>query len=131
MHAESDEHREFLRVDHEISIHYQEVRPNGLSHKTDILTRNISPSGLLFRTKNIPPAISSIVAVEPDPKMLNICSEIEADLIIRNNRIFGRVVRIAEGEPGLSYDVGICFLRKKELTDKEIEELLPESNFQK
>ena len=56
--------------------------------------------------------------------MMNICAEIEEDLVIWKNGVYGRVVRIAEGEPGKSYDVGVCFLRKKNMTDDEIKALL-------
>lgn len=126
MKGYSDERREFLRVDHETLLNYKEVKGDRLSPKNEILTRNVSACGLLFRTSNIPPALSSVIWVELDPKLLSICSEIEKDLVIRSGGIFGRVVRIAEGEPGVSYDVGVCFLRKKNMTDKEIMELLPE-----
>ena len=58
--------------------------------------------------------------------MMSVCSEIEDDLLIHNGGIFGRVVRIAEGEPAKSYDVGIAFLRKKSMTQEEIEQLVSE-----
>jgi hypothetical protein len=70
--------------------------------------------------------LSSIVWVEMDEHMMNICSEIEQDLVIHKNGVFGRVVRIAEGEPGKSYDIGVCFIRKANLTPKELKELIPE-----
>ncbi|HNX90420.1 MAG TPA: hypothetical protein PKY78_08820 [Candidatus Omnitrophota bacterium] len=125
MSSEFEEKREFLRIDLSETLAVREVKANKLSPRSEILTRNVSPSGVLIRTANIPPALSSILWIELDQKMMNICSEIETDLIIRGGGVYGRVVRIAEGEPGLSYDVGVCFLRRKNLTDLELEEILP------
>ncbi len=123
MHAFQEDNREFLRVDHEALLNLREIKGHKTSSKGEILMRNVSPCGLLFRATMVPPALSSLIWVELDPKVLNICSEIEEDLILSNGGILGRVVRIAEGEPGQSYDVGVCFLRKKNMTDEEIEEI--------
>ena len=119
----SQERREFLRMDYERDVKFRELRGEKLSTKTQAATRNISACGLLFRTGSIPPALSSIIWVELDQKMTNICSEVEGDLIIHNGGVFGRVVRISEGEPGQSYDIGIAFLRRKDVTEDQIEEL--------
>ena len=124
MHAEQEERREFLRVDYEQGVKFRELKGEKLSQKSDILTRNMSACGLLFRTESLPPALSSVIWIELDPKMVSICSEIEGDLVIHKGGIFGRVVRIAEGEPGKSYDIGIAFLRRKDMSEAEISELL-------
>ncbi|MBF0252610.1 MAG: PilZ domain-containing protein [Candidatus Omnitrophica bacterium] len=118
-----EEQREFLRMDHETAVDFREVKTDKLSNKSHIMTRNISASGLLFRTTNIPPALSSTIWVQLDDKMLNICSEIEEDLIMKDEGVLGRVVRISEGEPGVSYDIGICFIRKSSLSEVEIQQL--------
>ncbi|MBD3296653.1 MAG: hypothetical protein GF392_04735 [Candidatus Omnitrophica bacterium] len=125
MHSDVDDKREFLRVDHEIPLNFKVMGADKMLSKPDIESRNISASGLLFRTTRdcSIPALSSIVWVELDPRMMNICSEIEDDLIVHNNGVFGRVVRIAEGTPGQSYDVGVCFLRKKDMSEDEIQSL--------
>ena len=127
MHNEEDK-REFLRVDYEKELNFKVFSGEKLSKKSDIFSRNISAAGLLFRTpaESSIPTLSSIVWIELDPKIMSICSEIEEDLIIHNNGIFGRVVRIAEGEPGQSYDIGICFLRKQNMTEDEIKTLISE-----
>jgi hypothetical protein len=128
MHAEweGEERREFLRVDYEKSLNFKELKGEKLSPKGEAVSRNVSACGILFRTEKMPPALSSVIWLELDTKMMNICSEIEDDLIIHNGGIFGRVVRIAEGEPGKSYDVGVAFLRRKSMTEKEIQQLLAE-----
>ena len=128
MHADLEEKREFLRVEHEAPLKFKILSGDKLAAKADVFSRNVSACGLLFRTasESSIPALSSIIWIELDPKMLNICAEIEKDLVIHKNGIFGRVVRIAEGEPGKSYDVGICFLRKKDMTTEEIQALTTE-----
>ncbi len=126
MCAEYEEKREFLRVDHETPLNFKILKDDKMVVKSDIFSRNVSACGILFRTgsESSIPALSSVVWLELDEKMMNICSEIENDLIIHNNGIFGRVVRIAEGEPGKSYDVGVAFLRRKDLTEEEIKDLM-------
>ncbi|MBD3379180.1 MAG: hypothetical protein GF408_01815 [Candidatus Omnitrophica bacterium] len=123
-----EEKREFLRVDLEKPLNFKTLKGEKLVTRPDVLSRNISASGLLLRTStesSIPP-LSSIVWIEVDDKIMNICAEIEEDLIIHKNGIFGRVVRIAEGEEGKSYDVGICFLRKKDMAPEDIQSLISE-----
>jgi len=122
--TEHEEKREFLRVDYEKDVNFKELRGEKLSQKAGMHTRNISACGLMFRTSSLPPALSSVIWIELDQKMQGICSEIEEDLIIHNGGVFGRVVRIAEGEPGVSYDIGVAFLRKKDMTESEINELI-------
>ena len=127
MYADTDDRRECLRIDHEAALNYKEVKETKLSTKTEMLTMNVSATGLLIRTSSVPPALSSTIWIELDPKMINICSEIESDLIIKDGGVFGRVVRISEGEPGVSYDVGICFLRKKSIPEQDLDNLLDKS----
>lgn len=128
MCPDNDDQREFLRVDYETPLNFKVLRNDKLITRSEVISRNISANGLLFRTSSDTsiPALSSIVWIELDPKMMNVCTEIENDLIIHNNGVYGRVVRIAEGEPGKSYDIGVCFLRKKDMTEEDVKELRPE-----
>jgi hypothetical protein len=128
MHAnlEGEERREFLRIDYEKPLDFKELKGEKLSPKAEMLSRNISACGILFRTEKIPPALSSVIWIQLDDKIMSVCTEIESDLVIHNGGIFGRVVRIAEGEPGKSYDVGVAFLRRKNMTEAEVEQLLSE-----
>ena len=121
-----EEKRSFLRVDHENPLNFKVLSGERFISKSDISSRNVSGAGILFRTgtESSIPAISSIVWVELDEKMLNVCAEVEEDLLIHKNGIFGRVVRIAEGEPGQSFDIGICFLKKKDMSSEELQTLL-------
>lgn len=120
-----EDKREFLRVDYEIPLNFKVLSGEKLTAKSDTFCRDISAAGILFRTESESsiPALSSIVWVELDEKMLNVCSEIEHDLVKHESGIFGRVVRIAEGEPGKSYDIGVCFLRRSRLSDQDMQVL--------
>jgi c-di-GMP-binding flagellar brake protein YcgR len=126
MSGEGDDKREFLRVDYETPLNFKVLKDEKLTSKSDISSINVSACGLLFRTSTDSsiPSLSSIVWIELDSKMMNICAEIEGDLIIHKNGVFGRVVRIAEGEPGKSYDIGVCFLRKTDMSEEEIAALM-------
>jgi len=119
------ENREFFRVDYETKLNFKVLSGEKLDHRSEIFSRNVSACGLLFRTskESSIPVLSSIVWVELDPKMMAVCSEIEEDLVVHKDGIFGRVVRIAEGEPGKSYDIGVAFLRKKNMSKEELETL--------
>ena len=128
MNMGGQEKREFLRVDYETPLNFKVLRGDKFTSKSDVAARNVSACGLLFRTstESSIPALSSIVWIGLDQKMMNICAEIEEDLVMHNNGIFGRVVRIAEGEPGKSYDIGVCFLRKKDMSEQDIQALFAE-----
>ena len=125
MSADFEEKRDFLRVDHEKELNFKVLAGDKLASKSDVLSRNVSASGLLFRTESEStlPALSNIVWVELDDNIMSVCNEIENDLVMFKNGIFGRVVRIAEGEPGKSYDVGVCFLRKENMSEQDIQAL--------
>jgi len=124
--VDGEEKREFLRIDHEILLNLKVLKGEKLISREEAFSKNVSACGVLFKTKgeNSIPALSSIVWVELDEKMLNVCAEIEEDLIVHKGGVFGRVVRIAEGNPGISYDIGVCFLRKGSMKEEEIQVLL-------
>ncbi|MFH1395396.1 MAG: hypothetical protein ABIH09_04485 [Candidatus Omnitrophota bacterium] len=121
-----DERREFLRVDYDTQLNFKVLKGEKFAGKSDIQARNISACGLLFNTSSESsiPALSSIVWIELDQKLMNVCEEIEDDLVIHKNGVFGRVVRIAEGDPGKSYNIGVCFLRKSDMSADEIQALI-------
>ncbi len=120
-----EEKREFLRVDHESTLEFKALSNEKLSGKKEVMSRNVSASGLLFRagSESAVPAISSIIWVRLDEKVLNLCNEIEEDLIQFQDGVLARVVRISEGEPGVSYDVGVSFLRKRNMSEDDIKSL--------
>ena len=74
-----EEKREFLRVDLEKPLNFKTLKGEKLIARSDILSRNVSACGLLLRTttESSIPALSSIVWIEIDDKIMNICAEIE------------------------------------------------------
>ncbi len=126
MDGDFKEKREFPRVEYESSLIFKVLSGDRLVARPDICSRNVSAGGLLFRTstESSIPAISRIVWTELDAKLRDVCSVISNDLVTHKAGILGKVVRIAEGEPGRSYDVGVSFLRKKNPPEEEVLALL-------
>ena len=105
-----DNRREFFRCDHESPVRYRMVDEKDASGLTEAISRNLSASGILFSTKDIP-KLSSLLVLDLDYKTANVCREIEDTALIIKNRLFGKVVRIEDNNSG-AYDVGVAFIRK-------------------
>ena len=116
------ERREFFRLNYTQPLQYKASK--GLS---DAAARNISQTGILFRTENRPPEISSLLWLDLDIRTLKICQEIEGKALIFNNGLIGKVVRVEEDAEGEnSFDVGVCFLTKEDAKNREVQKLLAE-----
>lgn len=102
--------REFLRCDHESPMRYSIVDEKDATSLTDAISRNLSASGILFSTKDVP-KLSSLLVLDLDYKTANVCREIENTALIIKNRLFGKVVRIEDNSSG-AYDVGVAFIKK-------------------
>lgn len=89
-------------------------------------SRNVSQSGILFQTENAPPQISSILWLNLDIRTLKICQEIEDRVLIFNNGLLGRVVRVEEESRSGSYDIGVCFLTQEQKNSREVQKVLTE-----
>lgn len=104
------ERREFLRLDYRRPLKFRLVQ--GSSDDVNLATTsNISPSGVLFKSK-ILPKIASILWMNLDIKTLQICRDIENRVLVHNNGILGRVVRIDEDRETDSYRIGVCFVTR-------------------
>ena len=117
------EKREFFRLDIASPLKFKSYEPE--QQQAEATSRNISQAGVLFQTKNNPPAISSILWMDLDIRTLKICQEIENRALIFNNGILGKVVRVEEN-PRLNdaYDVGVCFLTKDQQNSREVQAIL-------
>ncbi|MDD5438943.1 MAG: PilZ domain-containing protein [Candidatus Omnitrophica bacterium] len=122
------EKREFLRYDYDKPLHYNIVRslkdkkiPAQFGNAT---SKNLSASGLLFTTgaKSVP-ALSSYLLIDLDYRTAAICKEIEARVLMVDNKILGRVVRIDDNEDD-TCGVGIAFVTKQEIQKKTVEDLI-------
>jgi len=125
-HYTGKEKREFLRYKHEKPVYYRNVgvpSEKGKAAKSlTALSKNLSATGLLFTTELVP-ELSSIVVIELDYRTSRICREIEAKVLMVNNKILGRVVRIEEAGEGL-YDIGIAFIKKTEAIPPELKSMI-------
>lgn len=120
------ERREFLRYRYEKPVHYNIVdslKTRGRKSKlVNAVSKNLSASGILFTTKQMP-KLSSILIIDLDYRTSQICQEIEENALIVNNRLLGKVVRIEEADGNL-YDAGVAFVKKSETLPEELKNLL-------
>ena len=130
----TQDRREFYRVPYKTPLKYRSyavTRSNPsaatAAEASAAVSENISQSGILFQTKDDPPAISSIVWMNMDFRTLNICKEIDGRALILKNGLLGKVVRVEEDSKNSNaYDVGVCFLTKNQKDAKEVQQILSE-----
>ena len=124
----SQERREFFRIAFSTPLRFKNcATTQDQASLTPGTSENISQTGILFQTKNIPPQLSSIVWMALDIRTLKICQEIENRALIFNNGILGRVVRVEEDlEQKRVYDVGVCFLKRSQKDTQEVQQILAE-----
>ena len=117
------EKREFFRLNFSSPLEFKSYNPE--APQADGASKNISQSGVLFQTKQNPPAISSILWMNLDMRSLKICQEIEKRALVFNNGLLGKVVRVEEDPTtGKAYDVGVCFLTRDQQNSREVQAIL-------
>ena len=114
------ERREFFRLNFKTPLKFKAYSEKGSVGSS----RNISQSGILFQTEEAP-KLSSLLWLNLDIRTLKICQEIEARALVINSGLVGKVVRVEE-DPNSdnAYDVGVCFVKKDEQANREVQELL-------
>jgi hypothetical protein len=129
----AQERREFFRVNFAGPVKFQSYAVNRINDKISKSTvsagksNNISQSGILFKTDNNPPPLSSILWMNVDIRTLNICQEIEDKALVFNNGILGKVVRVEEdAQKNSAYDIGVCFLTQDTKDSEEVQNILSE-----
>ena len=86
----------------------------------DAISKNLSASGILFVTNVAKaPDISSLLALDLDFKTTSICEEIEQRVLVLDNKVIGRVVRIEDNEDG-TCGIGVAFLKKSDPLSKDV-----------
>lgn len=119
------ERREFFRLNYSQPLQYRTAQTG--SAEAAGSSRNISQTGILFRTENRPPEISSLLWLNLDMRTLKICQEIEGKALVFNNGLIGKVVRVEEDtENNSGFDIGVCFLRKDEAKSRDVQTLIAE-----
>ena len=122
----AQERREFFRYKHENPIKYKVIdstaAKNPMSQFINAISKNLSASGILFAGNN-PPHLSEVLILDLDFRTTQVCTEIEENALILNNKLFGKVVRIEETDDG-SYDIGVAFIKKDDYLPEEIKNLV-------
>ena len=125
----SQERRDFFRVKIDNPVQFKSYSDSGKSNaKVQIQgsSKDISSAGILFQTNNQPPNLSSILWLNLDFRMLQICKEIENRALIFNDGILGRVVRVEESSEPNAYDIGVCFLTKDQQNSRAVQDVMSE-----
>lgn len=121
------EKREFLRYDYNKPIKYSTINTaknkNFVSKLLTGISENLSGSGILFTTNVAKlPGICSLLALDLDYKITNVCQEIENQTLILKNRVIGKVVRIEDNEDG-TCGVGVAFVKKSDRLSKNLKNI--------
>lgn len=116
------ERRRFTRYSYVKPVRYSVFEATAAagdaSLSSDALSENISISGTLFTTKDAPPGISTILALDFDFMEPTLGKYIESRNVLFRERILARVVRTIQNKNG-TYSVGVSFLQKTELEKDE------------
>lgn len=109
------ERRKFLRIDCLIETYILSITENEELDCSSGLTKNLSASGLLFRTdKNY--QAGTILSIEISPGVLNDLDENRGKIIKTRGFVLGKVVRLDELEDNV-YDCAIVFISSQDEDD--------------
>ncbi|MFH1441133.1 MAG: PilZ domain-containing protein [Candidatus Omnitrophota bacterium] len=106
------ERREFIRLDYVTPLAYKVCKEETISKLLLGYISNISEIGILC---NIDYNVNQgdILWLSFDRATLTICEKLEKNILIYQNGLIGKVVRIDKKNDGL-YDVGIKFITRQE-----------------
>ena len=107
-----EERREFLRIDCLVETHILSITENDELDNNDALTKNISASGVLFKTEK-KYQVDTIVSIEIFPGILNELDENRAKVIKTRGYVLGKVVRIESVEEE-GYECAVAFISSNE-----------------
>jgi c-di-GMP-binding flagellar brake protein YcgR len=124
----AQERRNFFRINFKTPLQFKayEAGKREKSAPSPATSQNISPTGILFKTQQDPPDLSSILWMNMDIRTLQICQEIEKRAVTFNDGLLGKVVRVEEDPEDGAYDVGVCFLTQSERNSRQVQKLLAE-----
>jgi hypothetical protein len=112
------ERREFVRLDYAAPLAFKVCNKETISRLLEGYTSNVSEAGMLCNIKE-PVNPEDILWLSFDRGVLNICEELEKKVLIYQNGIIGKVVRI-EARGFDNFDVGIKFLTRGERDWKNV-----------
>lgn len=117
------ERREFSRLDYATPLDFKVCKKTTIAKLIQGYTANISEAGLCCNIKD-KVNLDDILWISFDRTTLNIYGQIEKRVLIYQNGIIGKVVRIQERDN--EYDVGIQFLTREE---KNLTHIYPKVHF--
>jgi len=118
------ERRTFFRLDYSTPLDYKVCKKETLLKLLQGYTSNVSEAGLLCNIKDKVNK-DDILWLSFDRATLSICEELEKRVLIYQNGIIGKVVRIEPKDLG-DYDVGIQFITREE---KNLTHIYPKIHF--
>lgn len=107
-----EERRDFLRIDCLVETHILSITESGELDNNDGLAKNISASGVLFKSKR-KYQTGTIISIEIFPGILNELDENKAKVIKTRGYVLGKVVRIEETEEE-EYECAVAFISSHE-----------------
>lgn len=113
-----EERREFLRLNYAAPLACKVCNKETISRLLEGYTSNISEAGMLCSIKK-PVSPEDILWLSFDRGVLSICEELEKRVLIYQNGIIGKVVRV-ESKGLENFDVGIRFLTRGERDWKNV-----------
>jgi c-di-GMP-binding flagellar brake protein YcgR len=106
------ERREYLRIDCLVESYILNIEEDNELNYSAGLTKNISATGLLFKTKN-EYKTGDILSIEISTGMLNELDENKAKVIKTRGFVLGKVARVEKVKEG-TYDCAVIFIPSKE-----------------
>lgn len=119
-----EEKRDFVRLDYASPLGIKVCKKETISKLLCGYTSNISQSGLLCSLKERVKK-NDILWLSFDRATLSICEELEKKILIYQNGIIGKVVRIASENEG-DHKVGVQFITREE---KNLTHIFPKIHF--
>ena len=121
------ERRQFVRLDFTAPIAYKVCTKETVSRLLEGYTADISVSGLLCNLKEKVHK-GDILWLAFDRGILSICQEMERRILIYQNGIVGKVVRVDHKQKDDIYAVGVQFVTREE---KNLTNIYPKIHFLK
>ena len=120
------ERRQFVRLDYTAPFACKVCKTKTVSNLLKGYTADISQAGLLCNIKDKVKE-NDILWISFDRATLSICEDLEKRILIYQNGIIGKVVRI-EHKKSNTYNVGIQFITREE---KNLTNIYPKIHFLK
>ena len=118
------ERRKFVRLNFTTPLDYKVCKKTTIAKLLQGYIHNISQSGLLCKIKQ-KVKINDLLWIAFDRTTLGICEDIEKKVLVHQNGVVGKVVRV-EPKGASNYDVGIQFITREE---KNLTHIFPKVYF--